>query len=256
MRVVDLNEKPMPSGYKERLKVGAHAVVDPVVRRLIWLGIGADHLTVLGLLLSIASGYAFFDGQFRIAAAILILAGLCDILDGQVARISGRQTVFGAFLDSTLDRLAESFVLLGLAGYYASNLLGLFHKAQVLVGQVGSGEVEPFLASTILTPASAPAPEAWLVLAMTSVLALIASFMVSYTRARAEGLGLECKVGFFERPERIVLLILAGLAKSFAVMSVALVLLTLLSFWTAAQRMLHVHRVTRASAVDSERTEA
>jgi len=256
VRAVDLNEKPVRSSYKERLKHGAHAVVDPVVRRLVWLGVQADHLTVLGLLLSIASGYAFFDGQFRIAAGILILAGLCDILDGQVARISGRQTVYGAFLDSTLDRLAESFVLLGLAGFYASNLLGLFHKARLLVGQVASGEVEPFLATTILSPDSSPAPEAWLVLAMTSMLALVGSFMVSYTRARAEGLGLECKVGFFERPERIVLLIIAGLAQTFVVMSVALVVLTVLSFWTAAQRMVHVHRVTRATSLEPENTEA
>ena len=146
--------------------------------------------------------------------------------------------------------------LLGLAGFYASNLLGLFHKARLLVGQVASGEVEPFLATTILSPDSSPAPEAWLVLAMTSMLALVGSFMVSYTRARAEGLGLECKVGFFERPERIVLLIIAGLAQTFVVMSVALVVLTVLSFWTAAQRMVHVHRVTRATSLEPENTEA
>jgi CDP-diacylglycerol--glycerol-3-phosphate 3-phosphatidyltransferase len=256
VRAVDLNEKPVRSSYKERLKHGAHAVVDPVVRRLIWLGIGADHLTVLGLLLSMASGYAFFDGQFRIAAGILILAGLCDILDGQVARVSGRQTVYGAFLDSTLDRLAEAFVLLGLTCFYATNLWSQCIKARALVGQVASGEVEPFLATPILTRDSAPAPETYLALTLVSVLALIASFMVSYTRARAEGLGLECKVGFFERPERIVLLIIAGLVGTFKAMSGALLILTIMSIITAGQRMQHVYRVTRTAAMDSENTEA
>jgi CDP-diacylglycerol--glycerol-3-phosphate 3-phosphatidyltransferase len=231
------------AGYKEPLKKSAHRVLDPLVRGLMAVGLKADHLTVIGLLLSAVSGWAFYDGQFRLGATFLLIAGLCDILDGQVARMGGKVTRFGAFLDSTLDRLAESFVLLGLAAYYASNLLGIYRKAAALVGQVASGEVEPFLATIILNRQSGPVPETWVVLTVTSVLALTGSFMVSYTRARAEGLGYECRVGWFERPERIVLLILAGFVQAFWAMSVALILLTVFSFATAVQRLLHVKRL-------------
>ena len=242
-------------GYKDRLKDGAHAVLDPFVKLLVALGLKPDHFTILGLGLSISAAIAFYDGHSRLAAVFLILGGLCDILDGQVARVGHLETRFGAFLDSTLDRLAESFVLLGLAGFYASNLLGLYTKASVLVGQVVRGEIEGPLAMTILQREPID-PRTWVVLTLTAVLALIGSFMVSYTRARAEGLGLECKVGWFERPERIVLLIIAGLIQVFWVMSAALMLLTIFSFTTAAQRMAHVWKLTRAAGSGSDTTEA
>jgi CDP-diacylglycerol--glycerol-3-phosphate 3-phosphatidyltransferase len=237
------------AGYKERVKSGAHAALDPLVRGLVRIGLKPDHFTVAGLLLSIAAAVAFYDGRSRIAAGFLILGGLCDILDGQVARVSRQVTRFGAFLDSTLDRLAESFVLLGLAGFYASNLLGTYAKASALVGQVVRGEIEGPIALAILQREPID-PRTWVVLTLTSVLALIGSFMVSYTRARAEGLGLECKVGWFERPERIVLLIIAGLIQVFWVMSAALMILTIFSFTTAAQRMAHVWKLTRAAPDD------
>ena len=237
-------------GYKERLKVVAHGTLEPLVRGLLSLGLTPDHLTWAGLVLSILAGVAFYDGQSRVAAAILILGGVCDILDGQLARVGNRVTRFGAFLDSTLDRLGESFVLLGLAGFYASNLLGLYLKAVAVVGQVARGELEGPLALPVLQHQLVD-PRAWLFLTVLSVLALIGSFMVSYTRARAEGLGLECKVGWFERPERIVLLIIAGLFQVFYVMSIALLLLTIFSFHTAYQRMAHVWRLTRGAGSDS-----
>jgi hypothetical protein len=146
-------------------------------------------------------------------------------------------------------------VLVGLAGFYASNLLGLYTKASLMVGQVVRGEVEGPLAMTILQRQPID-PRTWLVLTLTSVLALVGSFMVSYTRARAEGLGLDCKVGWFERPERVVLLIIAGLIQVFWVMSAALMLLTIFSFTTAAQRMAHVWKLTRSTGQDSDSTEA
>ncbi len=239
------------AGYKERLRESAHAVLDPLVRALIRVGLQPNHFTIAGLLLSGAAAIAFYDGQSRVAAGFLIAGGVCDILDGQVARLARRVTRFGAFLDSTLDRLAESFVLLGLAGFYASNLLGLYTKSAVLVGQVARAEIPAPIALAILQREPID-PRTWVVLTLTSVLALIGSFMVSYTRARAEGLGLECKVGWFERPERIVLLIIAGLVQVFWVMSAALMLLTIFSFTTAAQRMAHVWKLTRAAAPDSE----
>lgn len=237
------------SGYKERLKHLAHASLDPVVAALARMGLQPDHVTVAGLVLSVVAGVAFYDGQNRVAALVLIAAGLCDILDGQLARRAGRTSRYGAFLDSTLDRLAESAVLVGIAGYYASNLLGLQAKSQALLEQVVAGEVEGPIA--LFVAGHQPVePVAWLVLTITAMLALVGSFMVSYTRARAEGLGLECKVGWFERPERIVLLIVAGLIQVFWAMSAALLLLAILSFTTAAQRVMHVHRITRGAGAD------
>lgn len=237
------------SGYKARAKRLAHTVLDPVVGALARIGLQPDHVTVIGLLLSVLAGVAFYDGQNRIAALVLILAGLCDILDGQLARRAGLVSRFGAFFDSTLDRLAESAVLVGIAGYYASNLLGLHAKSQALLEQVVSGEVEGSIA-LLVAHHQTVSPLTWLVLTITAMLALVGSFMVSYTRARAEGLGLDCRVGWLERPERIVLLIVAGLIQVFWAMSVALLLLAILSFTTAAQRVMHVHRITRGAGAD------
>lgn len=233
-------------GFKEASRRFAHGALDPLVRGLVAAGFKADHFTYLGLALSALSAWAFYDGQMRVGAVVLIAAGLCDILDGQVARVGGHVSRYGAFLDSSLDRLADALVLLGLAGFYASNLVGLFVKSKVLVAQVAAGEIEPGIA--LLTMRGPVPAEAWLMLTLISVLALIGSFLVSYTRARAEGLGFECKVGFFERPWRVILLIVAGLVQVFWVMSLALILLTILSFATAAQRMLHVRRLANESS--------
>jgi CDP-diacylglycerol---glycerol-3-phosphate 3-phosphatidyltransferase len=219
---------------KHRLRAGAHAVLEPMVSGLLRIGVSADHLTVAGLLLSLLAGGAFYAAHSRLASLFLLLAGLCDILDGQVARRGGGETRFGAFFDSTLDRLAESFVLLGIAAYYIGNLEMLAGDARKVVDQFQYGLY----------------PYTWKIMAVVSVLALVGSFMVSYTRARAEGLGLECKVGWFERPERLTLLIVAGLVQEFRAMSVALLLLALLSFVTAGQRVVHVWRLTRGAGAD------
>jgi CDP-diacylglycerol--glycerol-3-phosphate 3-phosphatidyltransferase len=185
---------------------------------------------VAGCVLSVGAGLAFFEGGFRTGAALLVLGGVCDILDGQMAREHRAESVFGAFLDSTLDRLAEAVVLLGIAGYYLVNLLQLAGNPARVLDELSRG-LEP---------------RTWMIVALTAVLALVASFLVSYARARAEGLGLECRVGWFERPERMVLIIVAGLFGVGPVMPGALLLLTLLSFFTAGQRIVHVHRITRS----------
>jgi CDP-diacylglycerol--glycerol-3-phosphate 3-phosphatidyltransferase len=165
---------------------------------------------------------------------MLLLAGLCDILDGELARRAGLASRFGAFLDSTLDRLSEALVLLGILGFYLRNLYALVLHPERALLQISTG-LEPLT---------------WAVMAFTAALALVGSFMVSYTRARAEGLGLDCKVGWFERPERLVLLVVAGLLRVFWAMSAALLLLAILSFATAAQRVAHVHRNTRRAGND------
>ena len=214
---------------KERLQGAARAVTNPVAAGLVRLGFRPDHLTAVGLALSLAAGLAFFEGSFRWGALLAAVGGVCDILDGQMARLSGRVSRFGAFLDSTLDRVAEAAVLCGIAGYYVGHLVVLTMDPARAVEEVSRG----------LDPA------VWERVGLIAVLALVGSFLVSYTRARAEGLGVECKVGWFERPERLLLIIAAAAFGIGPVMPAALIVLTILSFVTAAQRAAHVWKETR-----------
>lgn len=224
--------------WKERLRAGAQAVADPLVSLLAGLGVRPDHLTWAGLALSAGAGVAFFIGEPHVGALLLAAGGLCDVLDGQLARRLGRQSRFGAFLDSVADRLAEALVLLGIMGFYVSNLLALVLQPERVILQLHRG-LEP---------------DTWAAVSLTAALALAGSFLVSYTRARAEGLGLDCRVGWFERPERLALLIVAGLVagllRKFWAIPAALMLLALLSFATAAQRVAYVYRNTRRAGVD------
>jgi dTMP kinase len=176
---------------------------------------------VAGLVLSAVAGLLLGLGAFIAGAIVLILSGLCDMLDGMVARSSGKAGEFGAVADSVSDRYADAAVLFGLFYFYA------FGK-----GAVGDGEAVGAIAR--------PAIAAYLALA-----AIVGSFMVSYVRARAEGVGLECKIGLLERPWRMVLLILGGLLGS-GVMVVILWILAILTHATAMQRVLEVRKqVTR-----------
>jgi CDP-diacylglycerol--glycerol-3-phosphate 3-phosphatidyltransferase len=217
-----------PHGFKERVAQAARAALDPLAGGIARIGVRADHLSVLGLLLSLAAALSFFAGSFRRGAIVAAAAGLCDLLDGQVARRGGT-TRFGAFLDSTLDRLGEALLLAGIAAYYVSTLADLALDPATVAAQIARG-LEPVT---------------WALVALMAVLALVGSFMVSYTRARAEGLGLECRVGWFERPERLVLLIVAGLFGVGPAMPAALLILVLVTFATAAQRVFHVWKQTR-----------
>jgi phosphatidylglycerophosphate synthase len=121
-------------------------------------------------------------------------------------------------------------VLGGLAAYYVTHLVSLAEDPMLRLEEADRGLL----------------PLTWALAGLTAVAALVGSFLVSYTRARAEGLGLECKVGWFERPERLVLVVVAAAFGVGPVMMAALLLLTLLSWWTAVQRLLHVWRATRA----------
>ena len=214
---------------KDRARDLAHGVLGPVVRGLARLGVSADFLTVVGCLVGVAAALAFFEGSFRLGAVLTALAGVCDILDGEMARTGNSVSVFGAFLDSTLDRLSEALVLTGIAGFYVVNLLELAHDPARVLADLARG-LEP---------------RTWAVVALTAMLALVGSFLVSYTRARAEGLGLECKVGWFERPERMVVVIVAGAFGVGPVMPAALIVLALFSFVTAVQRVAYVWKITR-----------
>lgn len=143
-----------------------------VVSGLAATGITPNVLTVVGMVVNVWAAVLFAYGEFRGAAAVLFLAGFLDMADGQVARRAGRVTAFGAFLDSTLDRYSDLGLYMGLVVHYT------------LVGR-------PFYMGL-------------------AAVAMASSFMVSYARARAESLIPLCKVGFLERPERLVLLILGG----------------------------------------------
>jgi CDP-diacylglycerol--glycerol-3-phosphate 3-phosphatidyltransferase len=221
-------------GYKESLKRLAHRALDPVVRALLALGLRADHVTALGFTLSLAAAALFALGRFRGAALMAAASGLCDILDGQLARRAGAESRFGAFLDSTLDRVAEAALFTGIACYYTAQLVDMAVNPDRVMANLEHG-LEPVTFAAI---------------AVLAMLALVGSFMVSYTRARAEGLGLACKVGWFERPERLVLLIVAGLFGLGPVIPGALLVLVIFSFATAIQRMAHVWKATRPPGSD------
>jgi CDP-diacylglycerol--glycerol-3-phosphate 3-phosphatidyltransferase len=227
------HDAELPS-FKGRMRRAAHAVLDPLVSALARLGVRPDHLTVAGLGLSVIASIAFFEGGFRFAALLLVFAGICDILDGQLARRRGVVSRFGAFLDSTLDRLSDGVVLAGIAGYYMAHLLDLVIDPRQAVAEITRG-LEP---------------RTWAVVSLTAITTLILSYMVSYTRARAEGLGLDCKVGWFERPERMVLLIVAALLGVGPAMPAALLILAVLSLVTVVQRVTHVWKITRGAGMD------
>lgn len=192
---------------KTIVKERARRVLAPVAGALVRLGVTPNQLTVTGLLAMAASGVFLAFGRFGWAGAALAVGGLCDMLDGAVARGSGLASVFGAFLDSTADRFAEMFFFAGLLVFFTAR--------------------EPSVLYALLTFLTAGG-----------------SFLVSYARARSEGLGIPCGVGWMERPERMVLLLVAAF---FGVggMKVALWVLLPLVLWTTAQRIQHVQAETR-----------
>jgi len=223
------------SGMKGRVKRVAHLALEPLTALLARLGVGPDAVTFMGLLVSLTAALAFFEGYFPLGALLVAISGLCDLIDGELARRSGIRSRFGAFLDSTLDRLSDGMVLAGIAGFYLVHLTELVLEPSQAMVEIARG-LEP---------------RTWAVVSLTAVLAMLGSFMVSYTRARAEGLGLECRVGWFERPERMVLIIVAGAFGVGRVMSFALILMAVLSFSTAIQRVVHIWKLTRGAGLDS-----
>lgn len=185
-------------------------LLDPLVDALARTGVSPNALTFAGFLLNVVAGVLIAVGQPFWGGVVMAVIGMpFDAVDGAVARKLGKQTKFGAFFDSTLDRLAEGALLAGLGYYFAA-------RGDAL--------------SVVVTFA-----------------ALVGSFMVSYTRARAEGLGLECKVGLFSRFGRFLLLT-AGLLLSpvFPESLVVLVwALAVLTAYTTIERIVHVYRETQ-----------
>lgn len=196
------------------VKNGFVRLVEPLARAFLRAGVRPNLITTIGTLIVVGAGVAFGFGEIRLGGLLLLASGVLDIVDGQVARQGGMMTTFGAFYDSTLDRVGESAVFAGLALYFM---------------QGGVPEAQALLAVGI---------------AMT---ALVTSLLVSYTRARAEGLGLECTVGIAGRAERIVLLgvpaLLFGPGRNGALLFGIVVILALANAITVVQRVVHVARV-------------
>ncbi len=197
----------------------------PLARWLAARGVSPDAVTVAGLALSLLAALFFARGDFLGAGILVALTGLCDMLDGDVARLTGASNPFGAFLDSTLDRAGEGALYAGIATYYFTRTVGgAWLKADEVSARFGDPDGHT--------------------LAVLALATLILSFLVSYTRARAEGLGLDCKVGIMERPERLLVL-LAGALLGPRFMPGALGVLFLLTLVTVLQRVYHVRRLTR-----------
>ncbi len=204
---------------------GASRIISAMVRWLAYGRINPNYLTVIGVSINIGCGLLFGFGQFFWAGIILIVANLFDMLDGQVARLSGRVTRFGGFLDSSLDRLSDMVIFVGLMVFYARDTQ--FHST-----------LNVFLAGA----------------------AMMGSVMVSYTSARAESLIPKCDVGFLRRPERVVLLIIGALTTHpgsqnlfFNRMAAVLWILAVGSYWTFAHRMYHTWlEVNKADAKHRE----
>jgi len=193
-------------------------LITPVVNFFITHAVNPNVFTTLGLLVSLVSAALFVMGYPRWGGALVLLSGTLDIMDGKVARATNRVTKFGALYDSTLDRYAEVVVFFGLAYFF------------------DRGPID-FL-STL--------DSRWRMVAVIAVsVALGGSLMVSYVRARAEGLGLQCKVGIMQRPERIVLLGLGALIHE-VVLLIAVGLIAVLSNFTAFQRLMHVRNEERS----------
>ncbi len=186
----------------------ARYLTQPIVHLLAKTPITPNTLTICSLLITLVAAVLLVERYFLIAGFVVLFAGLFDILDGALARSTNRVTKFGGALDSTLDRLADAVIFISLIVVYAQeNAIGC-------VALAGA--------------------------------ALISSLLVSYVRARAEGLGVECQVGIFTRSERIIVLIIGLLFSHFDyILTGALVVIVVLSTFTIFQRLYHVWKQTR-----------
>ena len=172
----------------------------PLVRVLAVLGVTPNQISVVGLLASGGTAYLLANGEFRTAAIVLILAGALDMVDGALARLKNLTSSRGALVDSAADRVSEAITFLGLLVFYIN---------------------------------SDSTTNVWL-----TYIAMIGSFMVSYLRARGEGLGIDCTVGIMTRPERVLVLTISLLMHQ---VMVGLIIISCLSWVTAVQRFWYIY---------------
>ncbi len=197
----------------EWLQAGARRIAEGVVTPLARTGVTPNIITVVGFLLNCATAGVLASGHLSIGGGLLFFSGMFDMLDGALARVMSQQSDFGAFLDSILDRYSEAAILLALIYQFS-----------------------------IDSPAR-PVP------VLLVYLVAIGSLVISYARARAEGLGLEAKMGIAPRPERVLILGL-GLLFNATTTVLALVVLTFITHFTAMQRLYAVWRQTRVKVVE------
>src|SRR3954470_3966739 len=202
---------PTPTDY---LKNGALRVIEPAISLLARNRVSPNAITTVGTLVTVAAGVVYATGHIMTAGWIMAVTSFFDVIDGEVARRTGRCTVFGAFYDSSLDRVADGALMGGLTVFYATN--PIHHNMYMMV---------------------------------VCLLGIIGTFMVSYTRARAESIGIDAKVGVMQRPERIVLLsapqALFGLFWNGWVLIGIVILLAVTAWITAVQRLLFVYHATQ-----------
>ena len=206
----------MTSPRTERPRPSAREYQALARNRLIESRLTPNAISMTGLVLNLVAAYLVYERLFVLAGLTFIAGSLMDMLDGRYSRMSGKGTAFGAFLDSTLDRIEEGIVLTAVAAYFAER-----------------GD-DLAVAAVVVT--------------------VLGSLMVSYTRARAEALGVECKVGVATRPVRVVILSAgllfakgAGLA-DFELLEPAIYAMALLTSFTVLQRVFHVRRELNRTA--------
>ena len=189
-----------------------YAAVDPLVARLIRAGVRPNTITTIGTGLVLVSALAFGLGHIRIGGLLLLLSGVTDTLDGQVARGGAMVTKFGAFYDSTLDRVGDGATFIGIGAFFLSAPDVAYRTAAIIACMV----------------------------------AILSSLLVSYARARAEGRGIACKVGIAQRAERILLVglcsLVAGAGPHGLLLEGIVALLAFASVITVVQRFVYVYR--------------
>jgi len=189
-------------------RTAAYHLTQPVVKLIARTSITPNAISWVGFFITVCAAVLIITDHLFTAGIVVLLAGFFDILDGALARHTGRVSNFGALLDSTLDRLAEAVLLLGILVIYAR---------------------DQSLAPIIIV-----------------FVALVGSIMVSYIRARAEASGMECKVGIFTRAERVFVLALGLLlSQVFNALLIALAIIVVFSFYTVGQRIFYVWQQTK-----------
>jgi len=194
---------PLPDLVKLRASL-ATRITNPIIEGVSRSGINPDTLTLTGLALNIGAAYVIATGHFLPGGLLVLVAGLCDLLDGALARFINQTSKFGALFDSVADRVSEAALFFGLLVWY-------------VLGGSAMG-------------------------VMLAFAALIGSFLVSYVRARAEGLGLECKVGLFTRAERVIVLTLGLVVNQ---VTIALWVVVVFAYITVIQRVVYLRQQTR-----------
>jgi len=188
------------SEFVKQIKPHFEKATLPIINFFSRINISPNLLTISGLLITVVASYFIYIQSFFVGAVLLTIGSLFDVMDGYLARKKGLSSKFGAFLDSVVDRLSDFLPLMALIFVFKENNVILFLILSVI----------------------------------------IFSFLTSYTRARAEGLGLDCRVGIFERPERLIILIVSLFLN---VIEIGIVILFIGSLITFMQRVYHVYKI-------------